>query len=139
MDSERILVKDNVVLVRWRQMTVDGIQRAIDVVADTAAAVGPVTYVGLVGNEATLPSEAVRTALLDAIDTMLPNCSSMNLAFDGTGLKFVAIRSAAAAMFLIKGDRRMAMYSSLDEALIDRAPGKATGLTVAARDRGLIA
>jgi len=135
--AEQILIVDDVVIVRWLVMTVAGIDR---VEAAMTAAMGdkPMVYVGLVDNRFELPRADQRVVLGDAIMGLRRHCSTMNLAFDGTGLKFVAVRTAAAAMFLLKGDRGMKMYNSLREALEERVPDRAALLLQRARDDGLM-
>lgn len=137
MYAEQILVVDDVVLVRWLTMSVAGIDR---VGAAMRAARGdkPMVYVGLVDNRFELPRADERVVLGDAIMRLRRRCSSMNLAFDGTGLKFVAVRTAAAAMFLLNGDRGMKMYNSLREALDERVPDRAVQVLQRARDDGLM-
>ena len=137
---ELITTVGNVVLVRWRIITVEGVQRATGAAKAAAAKAGePVIYIAMVGNGVSTPDEAARQALVDGIQPTLKVCSSMNLVLDGSGMKFVTLRSAAATMFLLKGDRRMKMYNSLHETLQERAPAKLEILLTHARVEGLIA
>ena len=137
MYAEQILIVDGVVVVRWLTMSVAGIGR-VGAAMNAAAADKPMVYVGLVDNRFELPRADERLALGDAIMGLRSRCSSMNLAFDGTGLKFVAVRTAAAAMFLLKGDRGMKMYNSLGEALDERVPVNAALVLQRAREEGLM-
>jgi hypothetical protein len=138
MASELILSDSEVVLVRWYEMTISGIDRA-DGAVRQAKAFGPVIYVGLVGSDAAMPSEDVRKRLADGLDSLSPMCQSVSLVLDGTGMKFSAMRSAAAALFLIKGNRQMRMFSSLAECLADRAPRRADTVLTKAKGAGIVA
>ena len=137
MATERILVVGEVVMVRWIDMTVESIGR-VDAAVDAARAMGPVTYIGLVGNESSMPSEEARKKLSDGLERMADHCKSISLILDGTGLKFSAMRSAAAALFLIKGTRRMKMFNSLQDCLVDRVPAHAEALMQQARANSII-
>ena len=137
MSPEQLCTFGDVVMVRWIAMTLDGIDR-VDAAIIAARANGPVTYVGLVGNDAAMPSDLVRKRLSDGLDRMSEFTRSISLVLDGTGVKFAAMRSAAAAVFLLKGTRRMKMFNSLDDCLGDRAPDRAQTLIEQARDAGII-
>lgn len=137
MATEQLFSIDDVVMVRWINMTVEGIDR-VDAAVVAARAHGPVTYVGLVGNDSAMPTDAARRRLSDGLERMGEFTKSISLVLDGTGMKFAAMRSAAAAVFLIKGTRRMKMFNSLDECLADRAPDRARALLEQARNAGII-
>lgn len=137
MYAEQILIIDDVVLVRWLTMSLAGIER-VSAAMKAARGDKPMVYVGLVDNRFELPSAEERLVLGDAMMGLRRRCSSMNLAFDGTGLKFVVVRTAAAAMHLLKGDRGMKMYNSLREALDERVPDRADMLLKRAREDGLM-
>ncbi len=138
MVTEIIRSNDDVVFVRWVDVTAEGVQRVVVLTQALHRQHGPVTFIGLAGNTMVVPDEAARQHMVLAIDQMMPLVRSMNLVFDGTGLRFVAIRSAGAAMFLLKGDRRMKMYSSLREVLADRVPTRVEELMTFAKTEGLL-
>lgn len=135
--SETILTDGEVVLVRWKDITTEGLAR-VDAAVRDATAFGHVIFVGLVGNESALPSEAVRQRMKSDLDEMAKTCQSVSLVLDGSGLRFSAMRSAAAAMFLIKGTRQMKMFATLNECLLDRVPDRAESLLTKAKAIGVI-
>lgn len=135
----RIAVVDDVVLVRWREMDLPSIAAVDEAVKKAHAAKGAVTYIGMINNESGMPDETARARLGEGLNAMQSLCSSVNLVLDGTGLKFVAIRSAAAALFLVKGSRQMRMYDSLEACLKERLPARADAVLAAARAQQLVA
>lgn len=137
MASEILVTDGEVVLVRWLEVTADGLARA-DAAVQAALAHGPVVYVGLVGNASTMPTDELRKRLTSGLEKIAGHCHSVSLVLDGSGLKFSAMRSAAAAVFLIKGTRQMKMYASLEECLGERLPQRRDGILAKARAAGLI-
>lgn len=136
--TEQILIVDELVLVRWHVMTVAGVGRALAAIDEVCARGAVAVLVGMVGDGVAPPLGEVNVALTAAIDTARQRCSSVNLVLDGTTFSSAGIRSAATAMFFLKGDRRTKMYKSLGEALADRVGGRADLVLAAARDAGLI-
>jgi hypothetical protein len=130
--TEQILTFDHVVLVRWRQLTVPGLERAVRAVDDVCASGRAPIFIGLVGNGVAPPTGTVNVALTAAFEVMRARCATVNLVLDGTGMRFSAVCKGAAAMFLLKGDRRTKMYSSLQEALNDQARDHAVAVLAAA-------
>ena len=137
MASEILVTDGEVVLVRWLEVTADGLDRA-DAAVQAGLAHGPVIYVGLVGNASTMPTDDLRKRLASGLEKIGAHCHSVSLVLDGTGLKFSAMRSAAAAVFLIKGTRQMKMYASLEDCLTDRLPQRRDAVLAKARSAGLI-
>ena len=136
--KEQILIVDEIVLVRWRELTADGVARVLATLDEVCARGVVPLYIGLVGDGVAPPTGAANTALTASIDAARQRCSSVNLVLDGTGITAAAIRSGATAMFLLKGDRRTKMYKSLRDALIDRVRDRADMVLAAAHDAGLI-
>jgi hypothetical protein len=137
MAAEILVTDGSLVMVRWIDVTIEGLAR-VDAAVKAASAIGPVTYVGLVGNSSAMPSDDVRKRLTAGLEAMAEHCKSVSLVLDGTGLKFSAMRSAAAAVFLIKGTRQMKMYASLDECLRERLPERRESALAKAKSLGLI-
>jgi hypothetical protein len=132
---EKILVADDVLMVRWHVFTIDGLTRVDEAMVRLPR---PSVYVGLVGNDTEMPTEEVRKQMGQNLSKLQVQCATVNLVLDGTGLRFAALRSTAAAMFLIQGNRQMHMYSSLDQALLATRPSQAATLLQAARTGALI-
>jgi hypothetical protein len=133
---ERILVTDDVVMVRWHAFTLDGLKRVDEALHRLPAK--QAVYVGLVGNDTEMPSDEVRKAMALNLPHMQAHCITVNLVLDGTGLRFAALRSVAAAMFLIQGNRQMHMYSTLEQALQVTRPNHVATVLHAAQQAGLV-
>ena len=137
--QEQILTVGHLVLARWHGFTPQGIERLLTTVRDVAATGTPPIYVSMVGSDVPLPDATTRKLLLEATDEVRRMCSSVCLVLDGEGMAYAAIRSIAAGMFLARGDRRMKMYRSLREVLVERAADRVDVVLDAARDAAIAA
>lgn len=138
MNSEQILTSDNLVIARWHTFSGAGIERLLHTVRSVAAAGPAPIYVSLVGSDVAVPDAATRKLLLEATDEARRTCSSICLVLDGDGMAFAAIRSIAAGMFLARGDRRMKMYRSLRDVLVERAADRVDAVIAAARAAAIV-
>jgi hypothetical protein len=111
---ERILV------VRWQEPELSDLA-AIDaavrqrVQAQTAGA--RVIYIAVIPVESAPPTEEVRTAMMQNMAEMARACESVHVVIEGKGLKYTALRSLTAGMFLVAGARNMHMHETVDGAL----------------------
>jgi hypothetical protein len=137
-DSEIVVTKGNTIMVRWLDVSLVGIARVEAITVAAARATGLVHYYGIVPDGAGLPPDDVRKRMQDALKVMHGTCETINLVFEGTGMKAAAARSIAASIFLISGNRKMHMHSSLDEALVKMQPHEAPQLAQHARDAGVV-
>ena len=138
MSSEHILTSDHLVLARWHSFSAGGIERLLGTVRAVAAGGQSPIYVSLVGNDVAAPDAVTRKLLLEATDEARRTCSSICLVLDGDGMAFAAIRSIAAGMFLARGDRRMKMYRSLRDVLVERAADRVDAVIAAARAAAIV-
>ncbi len=137
-DSEIVVTRGRTIIVRWLDVSLAGIARVEALTVAAAREAGPVHYYGIVPNGAGLPPDDVRKRMQDALKVMHGSCETINLIFDGSGMKAAAARSIAASIFLISGNRKMHMHSSLDEALVKVQPTDAPQLAQYARDAGVV-
>lgn len=136
--NEQILIVDEVILVRWRAMTSAGVARVLAAVDELAARGVVPVFIGLVGDGVSPPVGEANAVLMASFDTARSRCSSVNLVLDGVTMTSAAIRGGATAMFLLKGDRRTKMYTSLKEALLDRVRDRCDAILAAAIDAGVL-
>ena len=137
--TEQILTVGHLVIARWQSFTPQGIERLLTAVRELVATGTPPIYVSMVGSDFVLPDAATRKLLLDATDEVRRTCSSVCLVLDGDGIAFSAVRSIAAGMFLARGDRRMKMYRSLRDVLVERAADRVDVVLDAARTAAIAA
>ncbi len=137
-DSEIVVTDGNTIMVRWIDVSAVGIDRVEALTAAAARKAGLMHYYGIVPNGAGLPPDDVRKRMQEALKLLQANCESINLIFDGTGMKAAAARSIAASIFLISGNRKMHMHASLDEALVKMQPNEAPQLAKRAREAGIV-
>lgn len=140
MADVEIYVHDDVVLVRWNRMTLaalDEADRAVKMAHEKMK--GSIAFIAVLASECPLPDEAVRTRQRENLPWMQSVCSAICLVFEGTGLKVAALRSVAASVFLILGNRKMHMCNSLEEALRKARPEDAVTLESLAREAGITA
>lgn len=138
MSSENILQSDHLVLARWHSFTAAGIDRLLATVRSVSLTGHPPIYVSLVGSGVAVPDALTRKLLVEATDEARRTCSSICLVLDGDGMAFAAIRSIAAGMFLARGDRRMRMYRSLRDVLVDQAADRIDVVLAAARTAAIV-
>lgn len=140
MADVEICVHDDVVLVRWNRMTLAALDEADHAVKMAYEKTkGPVAFIAVLAPECPLPDEAVRTRQRENLPWMQSVCSAICLVFEGTGLKVAALRSVAASIFLILGNRKMHMCNSLEDAAKKARPEQAASLESLARQAGIIA
>jgi hypothetical protein len=134
--AELICVEDDVVMVRWRRITLEGLTRVDEAMKVWGPKRG--VYVGLINNDSAAPTEAVRKAMSTNLPQLAAKCTSINLILDGTGIGFAAMRSAAAAMFLVQGNRQMHMYPTLEAALRVLKPTQVDQILARAKAAGVL-
>jgi hypothetical protein len=137
-ETEFVLTDGNAVMVRWLEVTVAGIERVELLTQAASRKHGVVHYYAIVPNGAGLPPDDIRKRFQEGLKVLQNCCESINLVFDGTGMKAAAARSIAASIFLISGNRKMHMHSSLDEALVKMQPNEAPQLARRAREAGVV-
>ncbi len=137
--TEQILTVGHLVIARWQSFTPQGIERLLNTVRELVATGTPPIYVSMVGSDFVLPNAATRKLLLEATDEVRRTCANVCLVLDGDGIAFSAVRSIAAGMFLARGDRRMKMYRSLRDVLVERAADRVDVVLDAARNAAIAA
>lgn len=135
--QELVITDGNAIMVRWVDLTIEGIDRVEQQTKSLATRHGSVHYYAVVPNGAGLPPDDIRRRMQESLKAFQSYCETINLVFDGTGMKAAAARSIAASIFLISGNRKMHMHSSLDEAFIKTQPDRAPILADKARGAGI--
>lgn len=136
--DEQIAVDGNAILIRWHDISVEGIERVELRVHALAAKEGAVHYYAVVPQDAGLPPDAIRKRMQEGLKALQASCASINLILSGTGMRAAAARSIAASIFLLSGNRKMHMFSSLDEAVVKLQPERAPLITETARLAGIV-
>lgn len=117
-----------VFLLRWRDPRSTDIENVLRELRELKAALGaPPVYIGVVPEDSPAPSPEARKAMMDNMRAISDLCETVHVVMLGRGLRFTAQRSAAAAMFLIAGTRKIYTDDTLEAAL------KHTSLTPAER------
>ncbi|MDP2344556.1 MAG: STAS/SEC14 domain-containing protein [Deltaproteobacteria bacterium] len=135
--NTKIISADDVVLIRWGTVTVEGIEKAEALVNDLKKKGGKVGYYAVVPGTAPIPDEAARKRMGESLKVLGSICENINLVFEGRGLKIAAARSVAASIFLVQGNRKMFMFSTLEEALQKQRPTDAAKLCAVAQEAGI--
>jgi hypothetical protein len=135
--DEKIITLEDVVMVRWNYVTIDGIKRAEDLTKGVKRDVGRANYFAIVPSTAPLPDEPTRRRMGESLKLFLDICDTINLVFEGRGLKIAAARSVAASIFLIQGNRKMNMFSNIAEALDKQVPQRSATLKALALENGI--
>ena len=116
--SHKSIVIGRVFAVRWDDPTVDDVKRIVaSLVGARERSPKPMIYLGVVPATSRAPDDAVRKTLSDHIDRLCAPCETVHIILEGSGVKFAAIRSVAAGMFLVSGNRKMHMHDKVDAAL----------------------
>jgi hypothetical protein len=85
-------------------------------------------YIAITPPESPAPTDEVRKEMLATMKETSDLTESLHLVLEGSGLKYSALRSMVASMFLLAGNRKIFVHSNLADALIR------TSLTPAERD-----
>jgi hypothetical protein len=132
-----MIANDDVVMIRWGVIDIDNIVKAEDLVKATKLKVGKVSVISVVPSSSPVPDDAARKRMGVSIKLFQEICESINLVFEGRGLKIAAARSVAASIFLVSGNRKMSMFSSFEEAVTKQMPTKADRLKTVALASGV--
>jgi hypothetical protein len=115
-------------LLRWREPYASDVDTVLAELRAFRDELGyaPV-YIGIVPADSVPPAPEVRKVMVSTMPIFSELCESVHLVMEGRGLKFSAQRSAAAAMFLIAGTRKIYVNDTLGAAL--------TQVSLSAEDR----
>lgn len=139
--TEVIICFENAIIVRWNMITEAGLRRVVERTKALQDEVGGKTsYIALVAASCPIPSDTARASMSKDLKQMQEWCRSISLIFLGTGIKVAALRSIAASMFLLSGNRAMAMAADLPEAAAKAgfSPEKVKALTFAAHSNQML-
>jgi hypothetical protein len=105
-------------VVRWIEPTVDDLNEIRTRLKALGAKLGkPPVYIAITPAESTPPTDSVRKEMLATMGEMSNLTESLHLVLEGSGLKFSALRSIVASMFLIGGNRKTHVHDSLHNAI----------------------
>lgn len=107
-----------ILLIRWLNPAVGDVREAVERLKGLAARlkVQPI-YIAVVPSESEPPSDDVRKEMLAMMDDASSISESIHLVLEGTGLKFSALRSIVASMFLVAGNRKTFVHDKIDGAV----------------------
>lgn len=132
-----MITSDDVIMIRWGVITVEGIERAEWLSTEVKKNLGKVAYFAVVPGTAPIPDEPARKRMSESLKLLQGVCENINLVFEGKGLKIAAARSVAASIFLVSGNRKMCMFSTLEEAFQKQRPADAAKLSALALQNGI--
>jgi hypothetical protein len=109
----------NVLIVRWIKPESGDSPMIAELVAKNARRLRKkLVYVGVVPKDSESPSEAVRREMIKAFPPVLEHCECVHLVLEGHGLSKAVIRTVAAGIFLVGGQRgRVTTHDSVRDAL----------------------
>lgn len=109
-----------VFFVRWKVPELADIRRIVTELAAAHHALGrEVFFVAIIPDDCRPPDDRMRQAFADNMEGVLTHCRTMHFAIEGEGFKHSILRSALAAVLLVRGQRnRVFVHRSLSEALI---------------------
>lgn len=111
--------RGRVFLVRWIEPTVDDLRLVRVRLKDLGARNGkPPIYIAITPSESAPPGDAVRKEMLATMGETSDLTESLHLVLEGSGLKFSALRSIVASMFLIGGNRKTFVHDKLEAAVL---------------------
>src|SRR5690349_7123875 len=89
-------------VVRWIEPTVEDLHEIRNRLKGLGTKLGkPPIYIAITPTESTPPTDSVRKEMLSTMGEMSDLTESLHLVLEGSGLKFSALRSIVASMFLI--------------------------------------
>jgi hypothetical protein len=78
----------------------------------------PVIYVAIIPEDCSAPNDVMRKRFADTMVEVLGHCQTMHFVMEGQGFKSAILRSALAAVLLVRGQRnKVFVHKTLDEAL----------------------
>jgi hypothetical protein len=108
---------ENIMLLRWRSVTLADLDAVMKIVRAMHTRVGrELIYIALIADDVDPPSGAVRSKMSAELSELCSMCKSVHTVMEGKGLRFTAVRSATAAVFLVSGNRKMHMSDSISVA-----------------------
>lgn len=132
----------NVVFVRWISPEAGDSRTIVDLTVKHASkSRRPLVYVAIVPENCEAPNELVRKEMISALRQLLGPCSCVHLVLEGSGLRKALLRTVAAGIFLVGGQKgRVSFDDSVEAALKDCKHRSADAPTIVkhARDLGLL-
>lgn len=132
---------DPVILLRWEAVpTVADVESIVGEVAKFAASADAPDFVIVVPVEVGRLPTKVRDAFSQNLSGITERCRSVQLVLEGEGFARVAVRSIAAGLLLLKGEAKMHINDSIEEAIVRTgcSPERQQEILKAARAAGII-
>lgn len=115
--SYKSFASDRVFVLRWTKPEMGDLPRISDTLKGINASTGKkVVYIAITDHDEA-PDSETRKAMASSLAEVLAYCASIHTVLTGTGLKFTAIRTGVAGIFVLQGRKNMHMHNSFEDAL----------------------
>ena len=105
-------------IVTWGEVVVSDLDKVRARLKDMGTRVGRLpVYLAITPPDAPAPSEEVRKEMLAMMAEVSSLTETLHLILEGKGLKYSALRSIVASMFLLGGNRRVFVHDTVADAL----------------------
>jgi hypothetical protein len=74
-------------------------------------------YIAITPSDSTPPTDSVRKEMMNTMQETSELTDTLHLVLEGSGLKFSALRSIVASMFLVSGNRRTFVHDNVEHAM----------------------